>query len=104
MFMAPAWPLAFGEKAVRLCPKVSLPLMKRQWGVQCLGKSHGEHPSGQPDLLLGCVRPVGGLFPAGPPVGTVWSIFWANVLVKGLVTLVSLPGIYLVPERDLEPE
>jgi hypothetical protein len=34
-------------------------------------------------------------------MGTVWSIFWANVLVKGLVTLVSLPGIYLVPERDL---
>jgi hypothetical protein len=38
MFMAPAWPLAFGEKAVRLCPKVSLPLMKRQWGFQCLGE------------------------------------------------------------------
>jgi uncharacterized integral membrane protein (TIGR00697 family) len=44
----------------------------------------------------------GGLFPAGLPVATVWSIFWANVLIKGLVTLVSLPGIYLVPERDLE--
>jgi hypothetical protein len=41
----------------------------------------------------------GGLFPAGLPVATVWSIFWANVLVKGLVTLVSLPGIYLVPEK-----
>jgi hypothetical protein len=35
-----------------------------------------------------------------PPV-TVWSIFWANVLVKGAVTLLSLSGIYLVPEtRD----
>ncbi|MBN1247918.1 MAG: queuosine precursor transporter, partial [Anaerolineae bacterium] len=30
------------------------------------------------------------------PVTVVWSIFWANVLVKGLTTLVSLPGIYLV--------
>lgn len=29
---------------------------------------------------------------------TVWSIFWSNVLVKGVVTLVSLPGIYAVPE------
>jgi hypothetical protein len=28
---------------------------------------------------------------------TVWSIFLSNVIVKGLVTLVSLPGIYLVP-------
>jgi uncharacterized integral membrane protein (TIGR00697 family) len=32
------------------------------------------------------------------PAATVWSIFWANVLVKGAITLVSLPGIYLVPE------
>lgn len=29
---------------------------------------------------------------------TVWSIFLSNVIVKGAVTLVSLPGIYLVPE------
>ncbi|MGD8604502.1 MAG: queuosine precursor transporter [Anaerolineales bacterium] len=27
----------------------------------------------------------------------VWQIFWANVLVKGVVTVVSLPAIYLVP-------
>jgi uncharacterized integral membrane protein (TIGR00697 family) len=33
------------------------------------------------------------------PAGVVWSIFWSNVLVKGAVTLLSLPGIYLVPER-----
>jgi uncharacterized integral membrane protein (TIGR00697 family) len=33
------------------------------------------------------------------PPGVVWSIFWSNVLVKGAVTLFSLPGIYLVPER-----
>lgn len=40
----------------------------------------------------------GGLLPGGLPDSTVWAIFWANVLLKGLVTLVSLPGIYLVPE------
>jgi hypothetical protein len=28
---------------------------------------------------------------------TVWSIFLSNVIVKGVITLVSLPGIYLVP-------
>jgi len=32
--------------------------------------------------------------------GTVWSIFLSNVLVKGAVTLVSLPGIYLVPDAS----
>jgi len=38
-----------------------------------------------------------GAFAGQLPAATVWSIFWANVLLKGLVTLVSLPGIYLVP-------
>ena len=41
-----------------------------------------------------------GAFAGRLPVATVWSIFWANVLVKGAVTLVSLPGIYLVPEMQ----
>jgi uncharacterized integral membrane protein (TIGR00697 family) len=26
----------------------------------------------------------------------VWSIFWANILLKGAVTLVSMPAIYIV--------
>ena len=33
---------------------------------------------------------------------TVWSIFISNVLVKGIVTLASLPGIYLVPSAGRE--
>jgi len=47
------------------------------------------------DSLVFCWLAFGGLFPGV----TVWSIFGANVLVKGLVTLLSLPGIYLVPEK-----
>jgi len=46
------------------------------------------------DSLIFCWGAFGGQLPAA----TVWSIFWANMLVKGGVTLVSLPGIYLVPE------
>jgi uncharacterized integral membrane protein (TIGR00697 family) len=34
------------------------------------------------------------------PNPVVWSIFFANVIVKGIVTLVSLPGIYLVKEKE----
>lgn len=34
------------------------------------------------------------------PVSVVWSIFWANVLVKGIVTLISIPGIYMVRESS----
>jgi uncharacterized integral membrane protein (TIGR00697 family) len=46
------------------------------------------------DSLIFCWGAFGGLLP-GP---TVWSIFWSNIIVKGAVTLFSLPGIYLVPE------
>ena len=48
------------------------------------------------DSLMFCWGAFGGQLPAA----TVWSIFWANVIVKGAVTLVSLPGIYLVPEIE----
>ena len=33
------------------------------------------------------------------PNGVVWSIFTSNVIVKGVVTLISLPAIYLVREE-----
>ena len=33
------------------------------------------------------------------PHKVVWSIFSANVLVKGMVTILSLPSIYLVKEQ-----
>jgi len=32
------------------------------------------------------------------PHNVVWSIFYANVMVKGAVTVISLPAIYLVKE------
>jgi hypothetical protein len=44
------------------------------------------------DSLIFCGLAFGGVLP--PPV--ILSIFWANVLIKGATTLVSLPGIYLV--------
>lgn len=34
----------------------------------------------------------------GMPAAEVWQIFWFNVIVKGIVTLVSLPAIYLVKD------
>jgi uncharacterized integral membrane protein (TIGR00697 family) len=33
------------------------------------------------------------------PHNVVWSIFVANVMIKGAVTLISLPAIYLVKEK-----
>ena len=46
-----------------------------------------------------------GAFGWALPHSVVWSIFFANVIVKGLVTIVSLPGIYLVKEKEeMQPE
>lgn len=42
----------------------------------------------------------GGMMPAA----VVWSIFLSNVIIKGLTTLISLPGIYLVKERPASNE
>jgi uncharacterized integral membrane protein (TIGR00697 family) len=52
------------------------------------------------DSLVFCWGAFGGVLGAA----TVWGIFWTNVLVKGVVTLVSLPGIYLVPEQGQAAE
>jgi hypothetical protein len=35
------------------------------------------------------------------PYRVVWSIFFANLVIKMLITLVSLPGIYLVKESPV---
>jgi uncharacterized integral membrane protein (TIGR00697 family) len=40
-----------------------------------------------------------GAFGFALPAAVVWSIFLANVIIKGLVTVVSLPAIYLVKEK-----
>ena len=45
-----------------------------------------------------------GAFGFALPHSVVWSIFFANVIVKGLVTIVSLPGIYLVKEKEVKDE
>ena len=41
-----------------------------------------------------------GAFGFALPGSVVWSIFFANVIIKGLVTFVSLPAIYLVKEKQ----
>jgi uncharacterized integral membrane protein (TIGR00697 family) len=47
------------------------------------------------DSLIFCWGAFGFLLPHD----VVWSIFYANVIVKGAVTIVSLPAIYLVKDQ-----
>jgi uncharacterized integral membrane protein (TIGR00697 family) len=49
------------------------------------------------DSLIFSWAAFGGVFPNM----VVWSIFLSNVLVKGVTTLVSLPFIYFVRDRDV---
>jgi uncharacterized integral membrane protein (TIGR00697 family) len=51
------------------------------------------------DSLIFCWGAFGGALPAA----TVWSIVLANILVKAVVTVVSIPAIYLVREKGAEP-
>jgi uncharacterized integral membrane protein (TIGR00697 family) len=51
------------------------------------------------DSAIFCFVAFGGIFPGAVVLG----IFYANVIVKGLVTLISLPWIYLVKERAASP-
>lgn len=46
------------------------------------------------DSLAFCWVAFGGALPNE----VVWSIFWANVILKSITTLISLPGIYLVKQ------
>lgn len=48
------------------------------------------------DSLIFVWMAFGGLMPAA----VVWSIFVSNVLIKGATTLISIPGIYLVKEKN----
>jgi hypothetical protein len=36
------------------------------------------------------------------PATALWQIFWLNVIIKGIVTIISLPWIYLVPPSSQE--
>ena len=36
------------------------------------------------------------------PWSTVWSIFWVNMWVKGLVSICSMPLIYVTPHSSHE--
>lgn len=50
-------------------------------------------------FALGAFAPVSMLGTDGLPWATVWSIFWVNLWVKGLVSAASAPLIYVTKDR-----
>ena len=43
-----------------------------------------------------------GAFAGTMPIGAILGIAWGQIVFKAIVTLVSLPGIYLVKEADVQ--
>lgn len=53
-------------------------------------------------FAVGAFAPVTLLGTDGLPWATVWSIFWVNLWVKGLVSVASIPLIYISQDRHLD--
>lgn len=53
-------------------------------------------------FALGAFAPLSVLGTDGLPWATVWSIFWVNLWVKGLVSVASIPLIYLSKDRAVD--
>jgi len=54
-------------------------------------------------FAVGAFAPVAILGTDGLPWATVWSIFWVNLWVKGLVSVASVPLIYVTRDRGIDP-
>lgn len=55
-------------------------------------------------FAVGAFAPITLLGTDGLPWATVWSIFWVNLWVKGLVSVVSVPLIYVSEDRaEVDP-
>lgn len=52
------------------------------------------------DSLIFCWIAFGGVLAST----VVWSIFWSNALIKFATTFISLPAIYLVKDREDNPD
>jgi len=53
-------------------------------------------------FALGAFAPITILGTDGLPWATVWSIFWVNLWVKGLVSVASIPLIYVSKDRRVD--
>jgi uncharacterized integral membrane protein (TIGR00697 family) len=99
--LGPVWRIVFASILAEIVSEL-LDTEVYHWWVTRISRRHqwmrvlaSNGVSVPVDSLIFCWTAFGGALPNA----VVWSIFAANVLVKGLVTVISLPGIYLVKEK-----
>lgn len=99
--LAPVWRIVFASILAEVVAELVDTEAYQQW-VNRVGYKHqwgrvlaSNAVSVPLDSAVFCVVAFWGTMPGA----VVLSIFWANVLIKGITTLVSIPLIYAVPER-----
>lgn len=99
--LAPVWRIVFASILAEVVAELIDTEAYQQW-VNRVGYKHqwgrvlaSNAVSVPLDSAVFCMVAFWGTMPGA----VVLSIFWANVLIKGITTLVSIPLIYAVPER-----
>lgn len=102
--LAPVWRIVMASIIAEVISELLDTEMYRLW-VEKITRRHqwarvlvSNAVSVPVDSAIFCWIAFGGVLPN--PV--VWAIFLSNIIVKGVVTVVSIPGIYLVKEDDLQ--
>lgn len=98
--LSPVWRIVLASIVAEVLAELVDGEVYEQW-VEKVGQQHqwgrvlASNTIAVPlDSAVFCAIAFGGVF----PVAVVFSIFWANVIVKGATTLLSIPLIYTVPE------
>lgn len=102
MVLAPVWRIVFASILAEVVSELIDTEGYRLWVEKVTGKYQwarvlvSNSLSIPVDSLIFVWLAFGGTMPAA----VVWSIFLSNIIIKGLTTLISLPGIYLVKESE----
>jgi hypothetical protein len=98
--LGPVWRIVLASIAAELVSELADTEIYRLWvsrvtrRLQALRVLSSNAVSVPLDTLIFCWGAFGGVLPAA----TVWSIVASNLILKGAVTVASLPAIYLVRE------
>lgn len=100
--LGPVWRIVLASIAAELVAELADTEIYRLWvarvtrRLQWLRVLSSNALSVPLDSLIFCWGAFGGVLPGA----TVWSIFSANLILKGAVSVASLPAIYLVREAE----
>lgn len=104
--LAPVWRIVFASILAEVIAELVDTEVYQQW-VNRIGHRHqwgrvlaSNAVSVPLDSAIFCSVAFLGTMPGS----VVLSIFWANVLIKGITTVISIPMIYTVPERRVSLE